>query len=581
MTTYYSDAKHVQILIALLKAHGIKKIVASPGTTNVCFIASIQQDDFFEIYSCVDERSAAYLACGLSVESGEAVALSCTEATASRNYLPGLTEAFYRKIPVLAITSCHSEKNIGHNLPQVIDRRVHLNDVVKMSVSVSAIYDSDGEWDCVVKINKALLELEHNGGGPVHINLEYTSSRNYAVKTLPNVRVIKRVGYNDTMPDIVYPKVGIFVGNHKKWSEELTEAVDNFCRKYNGVVLCDHTSNYNGKYKIMAGLVAKQVKYDSPYSKMDLLIHIGDVSGAYFRLFPKHVWRVNPDGEVRDSFKKLTHVFEMKEVDFFNYYVKIKENETCNCSYYEDWLEELNKFNSKICDMPFSNLWVAQKTAALLPQNSILCLAILNSLRSWNFFQIDNSIRCYANTGGFGIDGGVSSFIGASLVDKEKLCFCVTGDLAFFYDMNVLGNRHVGRNLRLMIINNGKGQEFRNNTNAGAQFGEQADCYIAAAGHYGSQSPELIKNYVMSLGFEYMSASCKEDFYKNIDRFVSPQLEERPMVFEIFTDSTEETLALDTLYNLETSTDRVMKQVVKDALGKKGIDVLKRAINKN
>ena len=53
----------------------------------------------------VDERSAAYIACGLSEESGEAVALTCTGATASRNYLSGLTEAYYRKLPILAITS--------------------------------------------------------------------------------------------------------------------------------------------------------------------------------------------------------------------------------------------------------------------------------------------------------------------------------------------------------------------------------------------------------------------------------------------------------------------------------------------
>lgn len=98
MEYYYTEEKNIQMLIYLMKAHGIKKVIASPGTTNVTFVASIQQDSFFEIYSVADERSAAYMACGLAAESGEPVALSCTGATASRNYVPGLTEAFYRKL---------------------------------------------------------------------------------------------------------------------------------------------------------------------------------------------------------------------------------------------------------------------------------------------------------------------------------------------------------------------------------------------------------------------------------------------------------------------------------------------------
>ena len=73
MDTFYTSERHVQLLIALLKAKGIHKVIASPGTTNITFVASLQQDPFFEIYSAADERSAAYMACGLAAESGEPV----------------------------------------------------------------------------------------------------------------------------------------------------------------------------------------------------------------------------------------------------------------------------------------------------------------------------------------------------------------------------------------------------------------------------------------------------------------------------------------------------------------------------
>ena len=122
MLQHYTDERNIQIVISLLKAHGIKRVVASPGTTNLSFVASIQQDSFFEIYSAADERSAAYIACGMAAESGEAVVLSCTGATASRNYMPALTEAYYRNLPVLAITSAQHSGRIGALIPQVIDR---------------------------------------------------------------------------------------------------------------------------------------------------------------------------------------------------------------------------------------------------------------------------------------------------------------------------------------------------------------------------------------------------------------------------------------------------------------------------
>ena len=157
MKKFYTSERNTQMLISLLKQHGIKKIVVSPGATNVCFVGSVQQDDFFELYSSVDERSAAYIACGLSAESGEAIALSCTGATASRNYLPGLTEAYYRQLPLLAITSTQHSGRVGNYVPQVIDRSVVQNDVVKLSVDIPTINSEEDEWSNNVKLNKALL----------------------------------------------------------------------------------------------------------------------------------------------------------------------------------------------------------------------------------------------------------------------------------------------------------------------------------------------------------------------------------------------------------------------------------------
>ncbi|MEX6209539.1 thiamine pyrophosphate-binding protein [Providencia huaxiensis] len=149
----------------MLKAHGIRYVIASPGNTNTAFIGSIQKDPFFTIYSSVDERSAAYMACGLAAETGEPVVISCTGATASRNYAPGMTEAYYRKLPVLAITSTQPVSRIGHHVAQVIDRSVISNDIANLSVNLPVIKDEEDFWDCEIKVNQAILELTRRGGG--------------------------------------------------------------------------------------------------------------------------------------------------------------------------------------------------------------------------------------------------------------------------------------------------------------------------------------------------------------------------------------------------------------------------------
>ena len=541
---FYTTERNIQILIYLLKQHGIKKIIISPGTTNMSLGYSIQQDDFFEVYSAPDERSAAYMACGLAEECGEPVALSCTGATASRNYISGLTEAYYRKLPVLAITAAQPEGRIGHNIPQMIDRTNPLNDIVKLSVNVPIVKDVEDEWTCEVALNKAILELTHRGGGPVHINLVTSCSKDFSVRTLPKTRVIRRITEKDKYPELSKGRIGIFCGAHKKWSADLTKAVDDFCEQYDAVVICDHTSNYRGKYGVLANLVSEQEEMSEQWSTFDVLIHLGNVSGAYLPIRMRSVWRVNADGALCDTFRKLEYVFETEEIEFFKKYLRTDLCGAGELVQARILQEEYEKLVSEMPEIPFSNVWVASKTASVLPDNSVLHLGILNSLRSWNYFEVPRSVSVYSNTGGFGIDGCVSSLIGASLANPNKLFYGVVGDLAFFYDMNSLGNRHVGNNLRLLLINNGCGTEFKNYSHIAAVLGEAADANVAAKGHYGRKSPALVKNYAEDLGFEYLSARTKEEYADILPKIICPQIGEKAILVEIFTNSEQESDAL-------------------------------------
>ena len=583
---FYTIERGQQILISLLKQHGIRKVIASPGTTNITFAASVMNDPFFEFYSSVDERSAAYMAVGMAEETGEAVVLSCTGATASRNYIPGLTEAYYRKLPVLAVTATQNENRIGHLIPQVIDRSQQPKDCCVHSEHVPVPRDTNDEWDATIRLNRAVLALTHRGGGPVHINLATNYSRDFSVKELPVARCIRRYMSGDELPVLPKGRIGILVGNHRPWSDSLAEAVDRFCEAYGAVVFCEHASNYTGPYRVYNAILNQQSLYKKDFFRTDVLIHIGEVSG-YGNGAGGHaveVWRVNEDGELRDPYHKLTKVFEMKEETFFRRYAALADERTEQKQVGKTWLGqcrvEYQKLQAIIPDLPFSNIWVAQQTAHRLPEGCVLHLGILNSLRAWEMFDVPTSVQGsgFVNTGGFGIDGCMSSMIGGAIARPDQLHFLVIGDLAFFYDLNSLGNRHVGNNLRILLINNGKGTEFRNYSHPAAQFGEDADKYMAAAGHYGNKSLQLVRHFAEDLGYEYMQASCKEEYMGHLERFLTPELTEKSILFEVFTNNEDESDALKLMSTLIEDSMMKIKQDLKSMMSQPVKNLLKKVV---
>ena len=579
---FYTNERNVQIVIALLKANGIKKVVASPGTTNYTFVASVQYDSWFEVYSSVDERSAAYIACGLAAESGEPVVLTCTGSTASRNYMPGLTEAYYRKLPILAITSHQGTDRLGQLIFQNIDRRNVPNDVAKLSVELPVVKDARDEAFVTMEANKAILELRRNGGGPVHINMFTTYSRDFSVKELPAVRVMKRVQAWNEMPEMPKGTVCVYVGSHVHFTSQQNEAIDKFCATHDAIVICDHTSGYYGKYRLLPTLAQLQ-NVDTLFETFDLMVHIGEVSAATFAgsVPVKQIWRVSEDGELRDPFKKLTTVFQMSEEYFFKHYSR---EEGCKHEAIDKYRAAFGEIYNHIPELPFSNIWTASQLSARLPKGSLFHISASNSRRCWNMFHLLEGVQCTSNVGCCGIDGCTSSMIGSSLASPNRLCYLVTGDLAFFYDLNSLGNRHVGNNIRILLINNAVGAEFKLSIHPCSVFSEEADKYMAAAGHYGAKSPVLVKHFSEDLGFQYLSATNKEEFLEALDVFTNPNITDRPMLLEVFTSHENENEALRLMTSINVDAKAAMKIKLAGAIrlvaGEKGVEVVKSIFKK-
>jgi 2-succinyl-5-enolpyruvyl-6-hydroxy-3-cyclohexene-1-carboxylate synthase len=551
--------KNVRILVSLLKQHGVRHVVLSPGGRNMSIVKSVEDDPFFTCHSVVDERSAAYFAVGLSLEVREPVGICCTSAQATRNYLPGMTEGFYRKAPIVAITADY-DANMTDQMNMQSFRQLSIpSDSAKISVDLPVVKDKNDEHLVTRRVNEALDALTRNGGGPSHINVRINEHWIKGDDALEQARKITRHTLDDsTWPDIGQKKVLLLIGQHNPFSPEEKAAIEAFAANHNVTIYVNHISNFNGSKTVHGNLrlAAGGIAGLEP----ELLISIGGMLGDYpldgaFKNIDIEHWRVCNDGQYGDTYNSLTRVFECGEVPFFHRMAQGLDNQI-EPEYYHLWCDEVAK--TRIPEqLLLSHALVAKSLSKVLPHNINLHFAILNSMRFWEFFALDPSIRCYSNVAGFGIDGCMSTFLGQS-VATDDLCFLIIGDLSFFYDMNSLGIRHLGNNIRIVLVNNRGGGEFRLKTSAADSFGELANRHIAASGHFGESAEGWIRNN----GFDYISVRDRENLSESITDFL--KVSERPVLMEVFTTMKNDADSLHAIISandLTSQADKLAKSI--------------------
>ena len=537
----YSIAKNIQIVIATLKAHGINQLVLSPGGTNAPFIRNVQDDDFFNCYSVVDERSALYFAVGIYLETGKPVAVCCTSAQATRNYLPGLTEAYYKHVPILALTFSKHYRFIGQDYMQAPNQTSLPVDSVRKSFALPYVENDHDFKHCTRLANEALLELMHGIPAPVQLNIPMLDNELGIDNTfeLPDIKVIKRYDYKDIQADdLKNKKVLIVVGESRRINDN---QIISFAKRNNAAIYVNHLSNMRNDYTVEGNILLsfmEQEEFDSQFCP-DILISIGGQTGDYplFNKLTKGIkcyehWRISQVGDVVDTYDHLTRVYECTPDEFFSFAWSFSSGH----DYYELWNRRLAGCNTSV-ELPLSNAYTAQQLKDIIPDNSYVNFAILNSLRLWNLFSFKNTVTCYSNVGAFGIDGGLSTFMGQS-VKTDNLCFMIIGDLAFYYDMNALSIRHVRNNIRIILINNQGGVEFKLGDNEEAR--KKTDVYIAAAGHF-----KKAEGWSVSCGFDYFGVRTKEEF-----NGVAPALitkSEKPLLIEVFVSDADEATAYGNL----------------------------------
>ena len=251
----YTIQENVRIVISLFKQYNVRHIVINPGGTNISVAQAIQDDPFFKCYSVPDERSAMYFAIGLHLQTGEVIATSCTSAQATRNYIPGLTEAFYKHTPIIALTTAKLERFQYQDYMQAPDQCSLPKDCVKKSFDLPPVTDENTRLQVCHNAKEAILEATHRNPGPIQLNLRIVDSfqGKFEDVQLPSIRLLNRYMAWDEWPssNLGDQKILVVVGEHRPFTDRQQAALDSFCENHNAVVYVNHLSNCSGKCRLI------------------------------------------------------------------------------------------------------------------------------------------------------------------------------------------------------------------------------------------------------------------------------------------------------------------------------------------
>ena len=507
----YCSKENVNILTALLVAHGVRHAVVCPGSRNSAIVHNFNECPFIQCYPVTDERSAGFYAMGMAQALKQPVVVCVTSGTALLNLAPAIAEAFYQHIPLVAISADRPQQWIDQLDGQTLPQSDALGRFVKKAVSLLEPHDAEEKWYCNRLVNEALLAAMR--GGPVHINVPITEPLfEYSVDELPAERKIAYAAA-DMSPATLSHVTRMFLSATRPMlisGQPMNPLLDE------AVSIVGDDGEYVPDFVLYIGgsIVSKRLKR--------------------FLRKAKETWVVNNTGEIADTFMNLTHVFQgdgEAVADHIRFMMVMEPH-----PFIQKWDDLLARIRlqAESYEPAYSEL-AAVKYFEHYVGDAEVHYANSSAIRLANSFA-QHPVWC--NRGVNGIEGSLSTAAGFSCV-TDKRVYCVIGDLSFFYDQNALWNQNLQGNFRILLLNNGCGGIF--NMLPGLEQSPARDQYVAAA-HHTSAEGICQQNDIV-----YISASDMPQLHAGIDTLLNIE-SDRPVLLEVFTDPYDDEQTLKDYY---------------------------------
>lgn len=536
----FSSKRSVQILAHLLQEYQISDIVISPGSRNAPLSIQFGETDFFNCYSIVDERSAAFVALGMSKSTEKPSAIICTSGSAAANYYPAVTEAFYQNIPLLILTADRPTDFVDLFDGQTIRQKnlYQQHSYGDFELLEDSAEDAENQnWQTI----KTALELCIQKQGPVHINIpleeplyeltselpHFAGAEEFLQKKSVEISSAVAAEWNTAK------RILILVGT-RNYSEELESSLSQIVKNHSAVVLTEVNSNLNNEkfFKHIDRYIYNFNEEEFTLYAPDLLITIGqNVVSKKVKQFlrkarPKNHWHIDEFWQP-DTYFSLTRKIEIRPEKFFSKLLNFIRLDPS--PYYNLWESLRTKKDSKHLEYtkltPFSDFIFFKILAENLPENYALHFSNSSAIRYAQLFNFGNR-NIFCNRGTSGIDGCTSTAMGFA-IKSENPTLLVTGDLSFFYDLNGLWNQYIPPFTRIIVFNNQEGNIFKIIPGPSQANSNILDEFIATKHH---RNAELAAKM---FGFSYAKAEDEMTLERTLENFFKPDA--APKILEVIT----------------------------------------------
>lgn len=537
----------VSHLVELCYQHGVRHIIFSPGSRNAPFTISFNEDPRFQCYIIPDERAAAFFALGLAQYTKTITALCCTSGTASLNYAPALAEAFYQRIPMLAITADRPEEWIDQGIGQSIrQHNVFQNYILKSHTLPS---NTEKHQYASRLINEVLLYANGPIKGPVHLNVPlYEPLYDTVEKAEITPRKIEKLKFLHRVNSAEITRLSeqwnsaekklVVIGAIEK-DQELQKLISRLTDDPSVVVLTETHGNLADERfhpsidRIIEGIKPELEKDFTP----DILLTFGvnliskKLKYLLFNMDIDQHWHIDPHPDLVDTYHALTIHIEDTPLGFFSLFVgacKPKESEYAN-----QWnkLEEATKsvHYDFINQLSFSDFYAYVQIMDALPKGTFLQMGNSAAVRYIQLISQRYDIIYHGNRGTSGIDGCTSTAAGAAWLNTGALTVLVSGDVSFFYDINGLWHKYISPKLRIIVVNNRGGGIFR--IIKGPHGTNQLEEYFE------SRHEVTAEHTASTYGLDYFSASDEESLADCLEHFFEEK--QKASILEIFTPTVD------------------------------------------
>jgi 2-succinyl-5-enolpyruvyl-6-hydroxy-3-cyclohexene-1-carboxylate synthase len=445
-----------------LVEQGVREIVLAPGSRNapLAFAAyDAAEAGLVRLHTRVDERSAGFLALGLT-KVGSAAAVMCTSGTAVANLHPAMLEAAHAGVSLVAATADRPARLRGTGANQTTDQ---------VGIFGPLVPTVDLALDAIVPDVRVALSPEtrpKRRGLPLHLNLQLEEplvpgDRWTDLPQAPQAEVRRgwrgEEGGEGSTAIPPGPRTVVVAG------DDAGPPARVLAERANWPLLAEPTSgSRTGTHAIRTYRLLLGTRLADEIERVVVLGH-PSLSRPVTRLLARddvEVWSVRGRG-----------VWAQRPflVDHEDWHLAV--DESTDTAWLDRWREADARVGRDLdgllaVEPALTAYDVAGAVARALPPEGLLVVGASNPIRDLDLmvprYDVGARRKVIANRGLSGIDGVVSTAVGAALGRDSARSLALVGDVTFLHDANglVLGPDEPRPDLTIVVVNDDGGSIF-------------------------------------------------------------------------------------------------------------------------